>query len=161
MRQVQADAHQAISSSRVPILHRLGLPTHSHYQSPLPSPLKNKPSPHPVQLRVSHCFCWLALACFPPQQTAVLVQQRPHTAHCDNPALNMNIAVVPEPSPDQEEGEKDGIERVRTVRTHSLDLQPSASRPGNVLQRFITPSTFREEPPPDGGLKAWSQVCGR
>lgn len=73
----------------------------------------------------------------------------------------MDIATVPHVSPDHEENEKDdAIERVRTVRTtHSLHLHPSTSRPGNVLQRFITPSTFHEEPPPDGGLKAWLQVC--
>lgn len=47
---------------------------------------------------------------------------------------------------------------MRTVKTQSLELRRSASRPTNALQRFITPSTFRDEPPPDGGLKAWLQV---
>lgn len=73
----------------------------------------------------------------------------------------MDIAPVAEPGPAREileEEEKDGIEPVRTVKTQSLELRRSASRPTNALQRFITPSTFRDEPPPDGGLKAWLQV---
>ncbi|GME54748.1 mfs monocarboxylate transporter [Neofusicoccum parvum] len=74
----------------------------------------------------------------------------------------MNIAPVSEPGPTREiseDAEKDGLEPIRTVKTQqSLALHRSASRPANALQRFVTPSTFRDEPPPDGGLKAWSQV---
>ncbi|KAL1643274.1 hypothetical protein SLS58_004945 [Diplodia intermedia] len=75
----------------------------------------------------------------------------------------MDIATVPEPELNRVTTQKaeDGncIEPVRTVKTHqSANLQRTASRPANALQRFITPSTYREEPPPDGGLKAWLQV---
>ncbi|KKY19338.1 putative mfs monocarboxylate transporter [Diplodia seriata] len=75
----------------------------------------------------------------------------------------MDIATVPEPELNrvttQKAEDENCIEPVRTVKTHqSGNLQRTASRPANALQRFITPSTYREEPPPDGGLKAWLQV---
>ncbi|KAH7060468.1 MFS monocarboxylate transporter [Macrophomina phaseolina] len=50
----------------------------------------------------------------------------------------MNIAPVSEPVP--------GLETLEEEEKHGLE------------QRFITPSTFRDDPPPDGGLKAWLQV---
>ncbi|KAK0661082.1 Aspyridones efflux protein apdF [Lasiodiplodia hormozganensis] len=76
----------------------------------------------------------------------------------------MDIAPVSTHEPTRSSSEKGEdndctIEPIRTVKTHhTLDLQRTSSRPANVLQRFITPSTFREEPPPDGGLKAWLQA---
>ncbi|KAF2084030.1 MFS general substrate transporter [Saccharata proteae CBS 121410] len=52
----------------------------------------------------------------------------------------------------------DHHQKVQTDKSNSAVTEVDSAQYKNGLKRFLTPSTYREEPPPDGGLQAWIQV---